>query len=72
MPRPAAFWAALIGSGVAADFVLARGPANGDTLSEVTRQTFRVHSRTGRALAIAFVAGGAAAFLDHIINPQES
>jgi hypothetical protein len=61
------FWGAFIGAGVAADVVLAHGPADGDTLSEQCR-------RIPRPIALGLWAGFSAWFATHLHNgyPKET
>lgn len=53
MRRPSLFWWGVIGGLGALDFWCHRNETVGDTLSEVTRATFRTHHPLGR---LAFVA----------------
>lgn len=60
MRSPRAEWTLGIGYLVLVDVLRDRGEPDGDTLSEVTRDLFRVHTPHGRrAWLIALVAGGA-------------
>lgn len=60
--RPAACWGAVVGGLIGLDYALARGPANGDTLSESIRETVPPW------LFVATWAGFNAWFVPHILN----
>ena len=57
MRRPAYVWAAILGGPLLLDLWCDRNATVGDTLSEVTRATFRTDTAAGRA---AFLLGWAA------------
>lgn len=59
MRSPRAEWSLGIGYLVLVDILRDRGEPDGDTLSEVTREVFRVHTTRGRLTWLtALVAGG--------------
>lgn len=70
MHRPDLFWAASLGSLIAADVLLDQRH-DGSTLSEVTRTTFRTHHPAGRAVFVASYAVGSCWFVRHILKRVE-
>lgn len=66
MQSPSVEWALLLAHGTAVDFLRDRGEPDGDTLSEVIRTVFRVHTPGGRAAFTITLAAGAAVFHRHI------
>jgi hypothetical protein len=66
--KPELFWGAAIGSLVVAD-VRAAQRRDDSTLSCVTRQTFKVHTPTGRLLFVGGWIALSAWFLPHILVP---
>lgn len=51
------------------DYLRDRGEPDGDTASEVIRQAFRVHTRSGNATFTAALIGAAFVFHRHITKP---
>lgn len=61
-------WGGLLGAGLAYEVYAIHDEAEGDTLSEITRAVFRVHTRPGRAVFGAVWAGFAGWFFLHILT----
>lgn len=59
-------WSLALAYPVIVDIVRNWGDPDGDTLSEVTRDVFRVHTPRGRLAFTATLAAGAVAFHRHI------
>lgn len=66
LPRPRVVWPALIGAVALLDWWCDRGEPNGDTLSELLREWWRVETPLGRAAFTASLALGANALHSHI------
>lgn len=66
MRSPRAEWSLGIGYLVLVDILRDRGEPDGDTLSEVTREVFRVHTPRGRLAWLAVLVGGGALLDRHI------
>lgn len=65
MRRPTLFWGGTLGALAALDYWCAKNATAGDSLSEVTRATFRTNTPLGRiALCVAW-GGLTAAVLPH-------
>lgn len=65
---PKFVWASLIGAGVAFEVGAILTAADGDTLSEVTREVFQVHTTPGALVFSAAWLGFAAWFWWHIVR----
>ena len=61
-------WGGLALAGAAYEYHAIRTEADGDTLSEITRATFRVHTRPGRAVFTICWLGFSAWFLGHVLD----
>lgn len=61
-------WPALLAAGTVAEFRSLRRH-DGATLSEVTRDLFRVHTPIGRAAFTAVLVAGPVAYWRHIVKP---
>ncbi len=59
-------WTLHLAFPVLVDIIRDRGEPDGDTLSEVIREVFRVHTPRGRLAFTATLAAGAVAFHRHI------
>lgn len=69
MQSPPAEWAVGIGYLAVVDYLRSRGPADGDTLSEVVREAIYRHP-LGKPLGTVAFVGGAAVLYRHIFrNP---
>lgn len=66
MQSPPIEWALGIGYLAIVDVLRDRGEPDGDTLSEVVRSTFAVHTPRGRAAFTLALAAGAAVLHRHI------
>lgn len=71
MQSPPAEWVLGIAYLGLLDYMRARGEADGDTLSEVTRDLVARHPR-GEVLFTAALLVGAMAFRSHIVKPLRS
>lgn len=72
MRRPGLVWAALLGGMAALDVYCDRNTTTGDTLSEVTRATFRTHHPLGRAAFVLCWARLSWWFVPHICRQAEA
>lgn len=61
-------WGGLALAGAAYEYHAIRTEADGDTLSEVVRASFKVHTRPGRILFTVTWLGFSAWFLTHIVD----
>lgn len=68
MQSPPVEWALGIAYLGVIDVLRDRGDPDGDTLSEVIRDTFRVHSPGGRSAFTLTLALGAGMFWRHIVK----
>jgi hypothetical protein len=68
MQSPSAEWTLAIGHLAVLDYLRARGDADHDTISEVTRNLVARHPR-GEAIFTAALIGGALWFHAHIVRP---
>ena len=66
MRSPRAEWSLGIGYLALVDILRDRGEPDGDTLSEVTREVFRVHTPRGRLTWLAFLVAGGVILDRHI------
>jgi hypothetical protein len=66
MKSPPLEWTLHIAFPLLVDYIRDRGEPDGDTLSEVIREAFRVHTPTGRAAWRVCLYGGARLLDRHI------
>lgn len=66
MKSPPLEWTLHIAFPLLVDYIRDRGEPDGDTLTEVIRDAFRVHTPAGRAAVTVAIAAGAVAFRQHI------
>jgi hypothetical protein len=59
-------WGGLACAGLAYEMRAIRTEADGDTLSEITRAAFKVHTKPGRVIFTVTWLGFSAWFLEHI------
>lgn len=73
MQSPPLEWAAIVGGPIltagVVDYLRDRGEPDGDTLTEVLRGVFRVHTPHGRAALAGAIAGGGLALYRHLVKP---
>lgn len=61
-------WGGLALAGLAYEYHAIKTEADGDTLSEVTRAAFKVHTKPGRVVFTCCWLGFSVWYLDHIVN----
>jgi hypothetical protein len=68
LPRARVFWPALIGSLALLDWLCSRGEPDGDTVSELIRETFATDTPAGRYAFTGTIAAGAYWLHRHILG----